>query len=348
MYFTDAYRRFTTGVQAFVPENEANFAQGKPTRGFGMIRYAEGSVYYGDVFFDGKAYNKLGFGRQDFLLSEIGSLDPERKIRRAFYIGEFDYRETDWIYGNGVIYYVNENNRPACFVKGFYEGLDITGPYTGRLTQEMLPDGYTMEMEAFSDHWTDTFNRQMQKLSGVEELENLFIGDSYFELWDIPDYAGGQLFERDFLSSRNLNLGIGGSCFSSWMRFLPELTALPQPKRIFLNLGFNDLHRHKNPDRAYGCYLSLLKALKKVFPSTSYYLLNVVQCPNDLNCQEIEEQFNFMTAESAKSLGVSIVDMRTAIQNSGGLQSAFSADRIHLNAVGYAVMTQEVKKIVEG
>lgn len=348
MYFTDAYGRFATGVQVFVPENEADFAEGKSTRGFGIIRYAEGSVYYGDVFFDGENYNKLGFGRQDFLLSDIGALDSWRKIRRAFYIGEFDYRETDWIYGNGVIYYVDENNRPACFVKGFYEGLDITGPYTGQLTQEMLPNGYTLEMEAFFDHWGDTFRRQMQRLSGVEVLENLFIGDSYFELWDSPDYVGDRLFDREFPNARNLNLGIGGTCFSSWMRFLPEVTALPQPKRIFLNLGFNDLHRHRNPDRAYGCYLALLEALKKAFPEAMYYLLNVVQCPNDLNCQEIEERFNAMTAESAQSLGVSILDMRTAIRNAGGLQKAFSSDNIHLNAVGYAAMTQEIKKIVEG
>lgn len=348
MYFTNAYRRFSAGVQAFVPENEGDFAQGKPTRGFGIIRYAEGSVYYGDVFFDGENYNKLGFGRQDFLLSDIGALDPERRLRRAFYIGEFDYRETDWIYGNGVIYYVDENNRPACFVKGFYEGLDITGPYTGRLTQEMLPDGYTLEMEAFFDHWADTFRRQMQRLQGVEVLENLFIGDSYFELWDSPDFAGDRLFDREFPLARNLNLGIGGTCFSSWMRFLPEVTALPQPKRIFLNLGFNDLHRHKNPDRAYGCYLALLGALKQAFPEAEYYLLNVVQCPNDVNCQEIEERFNAMTAGSAQSLGVSILDMRTAVQNAGGLQNAFAADRIHLNAVGYASMARGVKRVIEG
>ncbi len=341
MKFFPAYSRFGAGVQAFVPEIPEEYSQGKACKGFGIIRYGEGSVYYGDVYFDGMHYNKLGFGRQDFMLSEIGAFDPERKVRRAFYIGQFDYRETDWIYGNGVVFYVDAENRPACFVKGFYEGLDITGDYQGDFDASRLPDGYSMEMEAHFDYWADTLQRQLQALAGVKELENLFIGDSYFELWNDPAYAGKTFYEI-FDNASNLNIGIGGTCFFSWPRFLQTVETLPSPKRIFLNLGFNDLHRHKKAYRAFTDYQNLLGKLQNIFPKAKFYLLNVVQCPNDLDKAEIEEQFNAMTRDTTQAMGVEIIDMRSAIQGVGGIQKAFAADQVHLNAIGYAVMEQMV------
>lgn len=346
MLFTNAYRRFSAGVHMFVPKDEAAFEKGEPTCGFGIIRYGEGSVYYGDIYFDGKNYNKWGFGRQDFLLSTISVWNQEHKVRRAFYIGAFDYRETDWIYGNGVLYYVDENNRPACFVKGFFEGLDIIGPYTEHLTQEMLPDGYTLDMEAEIDNWRDKFRHKMRKISQVRNLENLFIGDSYFDLWDSPEYAGEHLFYENFPVSRNLNLGIGGTCFSGWMRFLPEVTALPPPKRIFINLGFNGLHRNRDSERNYKNYLAFIETLKAAFPDAEYYLLNVVQSPYYLDCEEPEEQLNALTLESAKALGVNILDMRTVVRENGGLPAAFDKDGIHLNPRGYGAMTRQIKEII--
>ena len=346
MYQTDAYQYFQTGVHLFTPEDPAAYAQGKPCRGFGIIRYPEGSVYYGDVYFDGTNYNKWGFGRQDLWLSDMGALDPERKLHRAFYIGEFDYRETDWIYGNGIFYFVDENNRPACFVKGFYEGLAMTGPYTGELTGEMLADGYTLEMEAFFDHWNDVFQRQLRRFSHVKTLENLMIGDSYFEFWNYPEFAGEGLFYDNFPNERNLNLGIGGTCFNSWLRFLPEVTVLPQPKRIFLNLGFNDIHRYKDPQKAYRDYVTVLTKLKAAFPDAEYYLLNVVQCPLELVWEQQEETFNAMTRQSARELGVHILDMRTVIREAGGLTKAFASDQIHLNPLGYAAMASQIRTVI--
>ncbi len=345
MKFFPAYSRFSAGVQAFVPEAPDAYAQGAACKGFGIIRYGEGSVYYGDVYFDGYSYHKLGFGRQDFMLSEIGGFDSERKVRRAFYIGRFDYRETDWIYGNGAVFYVDADNKPACFVKGFYEGLDITGEYQGPFDASNLPDGYTMDMEAHFDYWGDVLRRQLKALPGVKKLENLFIGDSYFELWNDPAYAGKTFYET-FDSRNNLNIGIGGTCFFSWPRFMQDIEALPTPKRVFLNLGFNDLHRHKNPDRAFADYKCLLTQLKTIFPHAEYYLLNVVQCPNDLDKEQIEDQFNAMTMDTAGDFGIKVLDMRQAVRAVGGVETAFAADRVHLNAVGYSAMSQIIEGII--
>ncbi len=347
MKYFDAYQKFSAGVQIFVPENEGDYALGKATSGFGVIRYPEGSGYYGDVYFDGKNYEKLGFGIQNFMNSVLNTVSEARGIRRAFYIGQYDYRVTGWIYGNGVMYYVDKDNHPSFFCKGFYSGCEKIGAYKGQFDDTELSDGYLPDMEAditFS-LWEGVLEDQMLAKANVKTLENLFIGDSYFELWERKEYAG-TLFYDSLANSTNLNIGIGGTKFCDWMPFLPTVETLSQPKRIFLNLGFNDIHTFGNAQRPYEDYTAFLEKLKAIFPESQYYLLNVVQSPSSLMHAKAEEQFNAMTAASAQNMGITVVDMRSVIQSAGGVTEAFHQDGIHLNAKGYAAFTQKIKAIL--
>ncbi len=345
MHFFPEYKCFGIGVQVFAPEDPGAFERGDACKGFGMIRYQDGSVFYGDVCFDGTRYHRIGFGRQDFLLSHLGVFNPEHKVRRAFYIGQFDYRKTDWIYGNGAMFYVDADNKPAYFVKGFYEGEYIFREYQGDFDSSILPNGFTVDMEAFFDPFSDVLQQKMRAISGVKKLENLFIGDSYFELWNNPAYAERTFYEI-YQNEYNLNLGVGGTCFCNWLRFVPAVKTLPEPKRIFLNLGFNDIHRHQPIDSVFANFIQLMTILQNEFPNSEYYLLNVVQCPRLPEMAEIEEEFNSMTLASAKKYRLKIIDMRSAIQAVGGTEKAFVADNLHLNPIGYSAMEQEISKII--
>ncbi len=342
----DPYKNFSAGVQVFVPENEKAYADGEPTKGFGIIRYPEGSVYYGDVYFDGKSYEKLGFGIQNFMNSVFNRVSEALGIRRAFYIGQYDYRVTQWIYGNGVMYYVDKNNRPSAFSKGFYSGLEKIGEYKGAFDYHQLSDGYSPEMEREITRWECVLADQMAARDHVKELDNLFIGDSYFEYWNSPGFAD-KLFYDIFSNDRNLNIGIGRTKFSDWMAFLNTVKTLPQPKRIFLNLGFNDVHWFREAQRPYDDYLALLRELKAIFPQAEYYLLNVVQSPAHMELAEEEAEFNSMTASGAREKGVTVVDMRSAIQSAGGIAKAFHQDGSHLNGLGYAAFADRLQSIIE-
>ena len=170
----DAFAKFGTSVQFFAPKDPTAYFDRQPCKGFGLVRYDEGSVYVGELYFDGKNYNKLGFGRQEFLLSLFGNLN-QRKLRRAFYIGNFDYRETGWIYGNGVMYYVDNDNKPACFVKGFFSELHKIAEYDGVFAYDSLAAGFTPDMEADFDEWYDILFDMLSESENLSELENLFI-----------------------------------------------------------------------------------------------------------------------------------------------------------------------------
>lgn len=340
------YYNFSQGVHFFVPEDEKAYNSGKPCKGFGAIRYGEGSVYCGDIWFDGKNYNKKGFGRQDFSNSTIGKTTGFG-FRKAFYIGSYDYSKTDWIYGNGVLYYVDKDNSPAIFVKGFFEGLCRTGEWQGEFDYSCLAEGYTPEMERDFDEWGLIAYAFIEKYSKIPELENLFIGDSYFELMHNENLAGNP-FYTEYGKKHNLNAGIGGTRFCDWNeRFLEKLKDFTPPKRIILNLGFNDIHSNRSAEVVFEDCKKTINTLKSYFKDAEIYLLNVVKCPDAKIYYEEEEKFNKMTASAQKELGITCADMRSAIEELGKQDNCFADDNVHLNPLGYMKFTEVIENLLK-
>ena len=57
----DAFFTKSAGCWVYNPEEE-KFIKGKKSHGYGIIKYPEGSIYYGDIYYDGEFFNKLGKG----------------------------------------------------------------------------------------------------------------------------------------------------------------------------------------------------------------------------------------------------------------------------------------------
>ncbi len=89
----DAYYKNKAGIWYFVPEDFSLFIKNEPVSGFGSIKYPEGSVYVGEIFFDGKDFKKQGIGQQDFTYSELGHLDENINEKIYKFIGKFDYKK---------------------------------------------------------------------------------------------------------------------------------------------------------------------------------------------------------------------------------------------------------------
>ena len=75
MVIFDAFKKNSVGVWLFCPDKPSLYGKKKPCYGFGQIKYLEGSVYTGRIFFDGKNYLKKGKGQQDFIASCLGQLN---------------------------------------------------------------------------------------------------------------------------------------------------------------------------------------------------------------------------------------------------------------------------------
>ncbi|MCM1295430.1 MAG: SGNH/GDSL hydrolase family protein [Muribaculaceae bacterium] len=332
------FKNNAAGIWYFSP-NEGAFRKGTPCKGFGCIKYAEGSIYTGDIYYDGTNFNKLGYGQQDFTRSNIGDLNKYLGEKKYKFVGAYDYRKTDWIYGNGVLYFTYPDGKPSHFLKGFFSGLDKKGEYKGEFDYSTLLRGYTPDME-FNYNERETFISGILKdiddsVNKVTEIDTLFFGDSYFELAENEEFAGENTLLKTF-GKNCINAGIGGSRFDEWHGYFTRLKGIPQPKNIVINLGFNDLHGGGVSVKwVYENYLKMLALVREYFPKTKVYLIAVVHAPNFPNYLEKENKLNELTKNSAKALDVTVLDWNPLIEQSKDY--LFHVDAVHPNPKGYEI-----------
>lgn len=344
-----AFNLDEVGIQFFVPNNMALYKSGKPCHGFGQIKYGEGSVYTGEVYFDGKEYHKLGYGRQEFTYSSLGSVDLNINEKIYMFVGNFNYRKTNWIYGNGVLYYRDLEGKPSRFVKGFFSCLDKTDEYIGKFDYSLLIDGYKKEMESDYTKKFSLIPNELKDLENIVTPDTLFIGDSYFEFWHYENFAGvGATFKESFDPSRFLNIGVGGTKYSDWDELIENIRHLPKFKNIVLNLGFNDLHFSKKNTitKVYNDMINILNKINDIFDYPNIYMLNVCHSPANNSLYNKEVSYNKLIKRKAKKLGVTLIDNSRAVFDKNLEVNVFDSDRVHLNSIGYKIMFEEIKKYI--
>ena len=342
----DAYKTNSVGVWYFVPDT-GEFRTGKACKGFGCIKYAEGSVYTGDIFYDGKNFNKLGYGKQDFSRSDIGKTVPALGEKKDMFVGRYDYRKTDWIYGNGVVYYTDEKGKPSHFRKGFFRGLDKIKEYQGEFDYRTLLSGYTPDMEFDYDETAGVIEARRKMIScdiaAAQSPYTLFVGDSYFELFSDGELAGKNVFDR-FFNRHYVNAGICGSKFSDWLKWADTFEGVPAPEKIVVNLGFNDLHTGASVAKIYSDFNKFMSVLRGYFPEVNVYLVSVVHAPNCANFFEKENEFNLKIARNAERNGVIVGEWNSLIEQSG--ENCFHSDAVHPNECGYGLFAQFLKQLL--
>ena len=338
------------GIWYFIPKDSESYKKNSPCKGFGQIKYGEGSLYTGEIYFDGKNYHKQGYGQQDFTYSSIGSIDQKRNEKKYLFIGKFDYKKTNWIHGNGILYYRDKDGNPLRFVKGFFSNLSKINEYQGEFDYSLLINGYTKEMESeFVEEEKSLIKFEMDMLNDIENPDTLFIGDSYFEFWHYKNYVNDNSFTNIFDSSKYLNIGVGGTRFKDWIKFHDELKHLPKFKNIVVNLGFNDLHHSfdTNPNTIYNDFLTFLNLYRQLFKDANFYFLTVCHSPAYFHMYKNEVRFNNLIKRNSKNNNIVIIDNSSIIALMQKSKNCFDLDNVHLNSLGYSLMHNEIIKNVK-
>lgn len=344
----DNYYTNEPGVWNFIPNNVDSYKKKKPCFGFGQIKYQEGSIYTGQIYFDGKYYHKQGYGQQDFTYSTLGKIETEINEKKYLFVGYFDYKKTNWIHGNGVLYYRDVEGKPSRFVKGFFSNLSKIDEYQGEFDYSTLINGYSKEMESNYTSKLILIKKELDLLNYIEQPDTLFVGDSYFEFWHYKDYTN-HLFNDSFNYKNHLNIGVGGSKFTDWIDFAKELKDFPKFKNIVVNLGFNDLHhsRINTPTKIYNDFLKFLNVFREIFPDAKYYFLSVCHSPAYNFLKRKEVVFNNKMKNNSKINNITIIDNSNAIYEKNLNYNCYSSDLVHLNNTGYEIMCNEIKKYIK-
>ena len=96
------------------------------------------------------------------------------------------------------------------------------------------------------------------------------------------------------------------------------------------------------PVGALRLHTEMVEKLRKCFGSPEIYLVQVVHSPKYAEMYKQECDFNNMTASTASTLGVKLIDWNDKIVASK--QDCFHFDRLHPNEHGYALFEQAIKE----
>lgn len=304
--------------------------------GFGKVVYPEGSVYTGSLIFIDGRFEKYGFGEQDFTRSTMTAdvLGGGEEHFSYKFVGFYDYRTTDWIYGNGIMYFRDKNQRPSAFIKGFFIGHIVECDWEGAFSEDLLLPGFTAEMEIEQKPHSQRVKLLERKIQGLNTVHTVLVGDSWFEFYEN--------YRNEFHGKSVLNLGIGGSTYDEWVKHhIKGLLAKIHFERVIVNLGFNDLHHFCETDELLSSVEKFVNAIRNLNPTVEFFITSVSPSPKFKGMLSKERRANALLKSYCESNGLNYVDTVGLFMNgdyyANEFETLFSADRMHLNEKGYEV-----------
>lgn len=332
-----------TGKLWFIPDGE--FVEGKPCLGILKERYQEGSVYQGQGEYDGKDFYRQGYGVQEFSHSTMSGEDFGGPLDSKLYkfAGYYDRHSSDWMYGNGIIYFNDKDDKPLMFVKGFFETNRKVDDWHGEFDTDLLLKGFTPDMEGEIVPFKAKHDRWVLRVKDVKSCDYLFLGDSWVENWTVPEWIKGDFAFYDEIKARNMdaiNVGIGGSKYSDWEPWVYDLVIDHNPKKIFMNLGFNDLHHGQSVEEVYQHFKNVVEPIKKALPDTRIYIASTCQCPAFPTFEERELAINKLMEEYCKKdKMMTYLPVNELFKVDGKMMPNMAdycvEDLLHLNRKGY-------------
>lgn len=304
--------------------------------GFGKVVYPEGSVYTGSLIFIDGRFEKYGFGEQDFTRSTMTAdvLGGGEEHFSYKFVGFYDYRTTDWIYGNGIMYFRDKNQRPSAYIKGFFIGHIVECDWVGAFSEDLLLPGFTAEMEIEQKPHSQRVKVLERKIQNLNTVRTVLVGDSWFEFYEN--------YRDEFHGKSVINLGIGGSTYDEWVKHhIKGLLAKIHFERIIVNLGFNDLHHFCGPDELLSSVVKFVNAIRNLNPTAEIFITSVSPSPRFKDMLSKERRANALLQKYCKINNLNYIDTVGLFVKDGvyvdGFETLFSSDGIHPNNKGYCV-----------
>ena len=160
----------------------------------------------------------------------------------------------------------------------------------------------------------------------------VFTGSSSVRMWDT--------LEQDFPEVPVLNRGFGGSQVRDVVWYADAVALRYRPRQIVLYAGDNDTHAGRSPAQVLADTQAFVARIHAALPGTQIALLGIKPSPSRVELLPVQRATN--TALRTWATGqrnVAYIDVFTPMLDAEGLprESLFIADRLHMNAEGYAL-----------
>lgn len=327
----------------------------KGVKGIAKIRYAEGSIYTGPVEFTGQTFEKIGYGRQDFTESYIECDEVGGPVGDKLYLyeGMFDYKVTQWIYGDGIFYFTKDG-KPDSYYAGKFAGTGLIGEYEGPEIKTVLLPTFrnTKRLTTLTPHKA-RIDSMVKAMETKGKTDYVFLGDSYLDFMNSHHTEEGEsLFSYYTRGKDAFNAGIGGFRFQDFIPFLSKIIENGKPNQLIVNLGFNDLHSGKSPEEVINDMKTFLSIVHSIIPECQVYFLTVCHFPAFPFFRENEDRLNKDMKQLEQDPRVHIIEADTAFEEIKKRGENFSPytenDLIHPTNKGYEVWMAKILPEIKG
>lgn len=183
--------------------------------------------------------------------------------------------------------------------------------------------------------WRESFDafEAADKARPVQPGGVLFVGSSSIRLWENLE---AQFQDQPLLVKR----GFGGSQLSDCAAYLDRLVVAYKPRLVVLYAGDNDLNAGRTPQQVFDSYVEFVQGVRRALPDTRIAYLSIKPSPARAALLPKMRQANSLIREYAQGRpGLDYIDVHAPMLGADGQPRAelFGADRLHLNAQGYAL-----------
>jgi len=165
----------------------------------------------------------------------------------------------------------------------------------------------------------------------------VFVGSSSIRLWktlavDFPDFPV-------------INRGFGGSQLADSFHYADRIITPYHPRQVVIYAGGNDINAGKDPKLVFGDFVALAERIHEQLPRAK--IAYISSAPNGARWAEVEKvkELNRLAAGYCGKHHLDFINVFPLMLGPDGLPKPdiYVADRLHMNAKGYAIWREAVR-----
>ncbi|MDR6991262.1 SGNH/GDSL hydrolase family protein [Luteimonas sp. 3794] len=160
----------------------------------------------------------------------------------------------------------------------------------------------------------------------------VFTGSSSVRMWE--------RLAADFPDVPVLNRGFGGSQVRDAIWYADEVALRYRPRQIVLYAGDNDIAEGRSAAQVLADTQAFVTRIRAAQPGTPIALLGIKPSPSRANLLDVQRDANNALRDwAATQRNIAYIDVFTPMLDAEGVprEDLFIADRLHMNAAGYAM-----------
>ncbi|MEN9371231.1 MAG: hypothetical protein RLZZ64_306 [Bacteroidota bacterium] len=189
--------------------------------------------------------------------------------------------------------------------------------------------------QSFLDE-VNAFSKQ-DSLDAPSKNAILLIGSSSFTYWkDVATYFPGRVF---------INRAFGGSSLTHQIEYVEKVVYPYQPNQILIYCGENDIAASQmvTADSVFNRFVRLHQLIRKKYPAVRISFVSIKPSPVRAEFLSTVIISNKLIADFCrKNKKTDFIDVFSSMLNTEGkpMEELFIADRLHMNAKGYAIWSK--------